>query len=63
MISLPVWMPGPVFLLGVSVSGPMFLPGCLCLGGGSLSRGYLSGGSLSRGSLSGRAPRQIPAVR
>ena len=24
MMSLPVWLPGPMFLLGVSVSGPMF---------------------------------------
>ena len=40
MISLPVRLPGPMFLLGVSVSGPMFLPGVhlsrggLCPGGG-----------------------------
>ena len=26
MMSLPVWLPGPVSLRGVSVSGPMFLP-------------------------------------
>ena len=26
MMSLPVWLPGPMVLLGVSVSGPMFLP-------------------------------------
>ena len=26
-MSLPVWLPGPMFLLGVSVSGPMFLLG------------------------------------
>ena len=27
MMSLPVWLTGLMFLLGVSVSGPMFLPG------------------------------------
>ena len=27
IMSLPVWLPGPMFLLGVSVSGPMFLLG------------------------------------
>ena len=31
MISLLVRLPGPMFLGGVSVSGPMFLPGDLCL--------------------------------
>ena len=36
MMSLPVLLSGPIFLLGVSVPGPMFLPG-----GGSLSRGAL----------------------
>ena len=29
MMSLLVWLPGPLFLLGVSVSGPIFLPGGL----------------------------------
>ena len=34
MMSLPVWMPDPMFLLiGVSISGPMFHPG----GGGGVS--------------------------
>ena len=33
MMSHPVWLPGPMFLLGVSVSGPIFLPGGLCPGG------------------------------
>ena len=33
MMSLPVWLPGPMFLLGVSVSRSMFLLGGLCLGG------------------------------
>ena len=37
MMSLPVWLPGPMFLPGVPVSGPMFLPGVLFRG--SLSRG------------------------
>ena len=45
-----------MFLLVVSVPGPMFLLGGLCpggsLSGGSLSRRGLSRGSLSRGSLS-----------
>ena len=27
IMSLPVWLPGPMFLLQVFVSGPMFLPG------------------------------------
>ena len=48
MMSLFVWLFGPMFLLrgGVSVSGPMFLPG------ESLSWGFLSRGrSLSRGGL------------
>ena len=31
MMSLPFWLPGPMFLGGVSISGPMFLPGGLCL--------------------------------
>ena len=56
MKSLPVWMPGPMFLLGgVSVSDPKFLPG------GSLSRGslsgvgiYVQGGLCPGGSLFGR---------
>ena len=34
MMSLPVWLPGPMFLPGVSVSGPMFFRG-----EGSLSQG------------------------
>ena len=62
MMSLPVWLPGPMFLRGVSVpSGPMFLPGewvsvqggwSLCLVPCSLGKGFLSRGlcsSLSRG--------------
>ena len=32
MMSLPVKLPGPMFLLGISVSGPMFLTGGLCQG-------------------------------
>ena len=43
MMSLPIWLPGPMFLLvGVSVNGSMFLPRGLCPGG----------------SLSGRPPGQ-----
>ena len=33
MISLLAWLPAPMFLLGVSVPSPMFLPGGLCPGG------------------------------
>ena len=33
MIILPVWLPGPMFLHGVSVPGPMFLRGGLPPGG------------------------------
>ena len=37
MMSLPVWVPGPMFLLrGISGPDPMFLLGCLCLEGGSV---------------------------
>ena len=44
--SLPVWRPGPVFLLGgVYVSCPMFLPGGLCL------RSRVPSGCLSPGGL------------
>ena len=34
MMSLPVWLPGPMFLPGVSVTCSIFLPGSLCLGEG-----------------------------
>ena len=67
MMSLPVWLTAPMFLLEVSVFGLMFLPGGRDGVGvvwvsvsGSLSRGSLSGGlclgnsvweSLSGGSL------------
>ena len=61
MMSLPVWLSGPMFLLGreVSVPGPMFLLGGLCpgasLSGGVSPGGCLCLGCLSRGvSLSGR---------
>ena len=47
MMSLPVWLPGPMFLLGRSLSGGLCPVGSLFRG--SLSRGSLSGGSLSRG--------------
>ena len=66
MMSLPVWLPGPMFLLGVSLSVLMFLPGDLCPGGlcpggsawglsvweVSIQEGLCLGGSLSRGSPS-----------
>ena len=68
-MSLPLWLHGPMFLLGGCVAGSMFLlgglcfKGCLCLGvsvqrvsvWGSLSRG-LSRGSSLHGGL-GRPPR------
>ena len=45
MMSLPVWLSGPMFPLGreVSVPGPMFLLGGLCPGA-SLSGGVCPGG-------------------
>ena len=54
MMSLPVWLPGPMLLLGVSVPGVMFLLGGLCSGGpspeGGLSEGDLCpGGGVSVG--------------
>ena len=53
MMSLSVWLPGPTFPLGVSVSGPMFFP-VGCLSRGSLSRGISVKGALCPGgSLSG----------
>ena len=50
MMSFPVWLPGPMFILRVSVPGPMFFPGGLCPVGSlsrevSVQRGRLSGGS------------------
>ena len=48
MNSLLVWLPSPMFHLGVSVPSPMFLLGDFCPREGSLSRGSLSRG-LSRG--------------
>ena len=58
MMSLPVWLPGPMFFLGVHVSGPMFLPGGGLCPGGSLCLGVFSvQRSLSgREFLSGRPP-------
>ena len=64
MMSLPVWLPGPMFLLGVSVSGPIFLLARgvfvqgVCLGSlsGAISvLGVSVQTSLSRESLSGRS--------
>ena len=47
MMSLPVWVPGPMFLRGGVVSvqrGLRLCPGCVSVHRGSLSRGSLSGG-------------------
>ena len=53
MVSLNVWLPGPMFLPGgFSVTGPMFLPG----------RGVLSTGSLFGGSLPGSRPWTDPRM-
>ena len=64
MMSLPVWLPGPMFLLGwgVSVPGPTFLPGGLCPGGSlsrrvSVQRGVSVQGGLCQGDP---PPRQRP---
>ena len=46
ILSLSVWLAGPMFLPGVCVQGGL-CPGDLCAGG-SVSRGSLSRGSLSR---------------
>ena len=53
MMSLPVCLSGPMFLLVGSVSGPMFLPGCLSPGGVQ-SKGVSVQGGLSPGGLGGR---------
>ena len=55
MMSLPVWLTGPMFLLGrgVSVPGPIIPSGGLCAGWSLSREGLCPGGSLSsRGSLS-----------
>ena len=60
MMSLPVWLPGPMFFLGGPLPGPMFLPGVpmskgvsgdggLCLGMGGFCP---AGVSVQEGSLS-----------
>ena len=49
MMSLPVWLPGPMFLPGVSVTGPIFLPGGLCLGEGISVQGVSVQGGLCPG--------------
>ena len=52
MMSLPVWLPGPMFLWG-SVSGAMFLPGGLCQEVGLCLEGTLcQEGSLSQEEVS-----------
>ena len=52
MMSLPVWLSDPMFLLGVSVPAPMLLSGGICLGvflsGVSLSRGFFVQGDVCR---------------
>ena len=54
MMSLPVWLPGPMFLLGgVSDSGPMFLLGV------SVHRGLCVGGSLSVGLLRLKTAQEV----
>ena len=51
MMSLVVWLPGFMFLRGISVPGPMFLLG-VSIQGGLCPRGSLSkSGSLSKGGL------------
>ena len=46
MMPLPVWLPGPMFLLWEGFSGIMFL-----VGGGSLQGGFLSRGGSAQGGL------------
>ena len=58
MMSLPVWLLGPMFLLGVSVSGSMFFPGHLCPWG--LCLVDLCRESLSRGVSVRETPGQRP---
>ena len=50
MMSLPVWLTGPMFLPGGSVSRRVYIWGGLCLGREGLSPG---------GSLSGRPTRTV----
>ena len=62
MMSLPVWLPNPMFLLGASLClVPCSLLGGLCPGGVSVQEGSLSRGrSLSGGSLSRSLCRETP---
>ena len=61
-MSLPVWLPSPMFLLGASLClVPCSLLGGLCPGGVSVQEGSLSrGSSLSGGSLSRSLCRETP---
>ena len=43
LMSHPVWLPGPLFILGISVPGSMFLSGGLCWGKGLCSWGPCPG--------------------
>ena len=53
MMSLPVWLPGPMFLRGVSVPGPMSLEEGVCPGSLKGNPGIRkAGGTHSTGMLS-----------
>ena len=63
MISLPVWLPGPIFLLERSLSlvpcsfqGSLSRCGVSVQGWGLCLRGSLSGGSCPRGGLCRETP-------
>ena len=58
MMSLPVWLPGPIFLLGrrVLCARSLVPSGGLCFWSHVPSKGFPSRGSLSRGSVPDRDP-------
>ena len=61
MMSLPVWLPGPMFLWeGGYLPGPMFFLGGSPSKGVSVQWGTLSGGGSVWEGLSGRPPRTDP---
>ena len=62
MMSLPVWLPGPMFLLGVYVSGPMFFRGSLS-SGMSLCVGFLSGRGVGKTPWTGTPSRTVKRGR
>ena len=65
MMSLPVWLPGPMFLLGALRLGGLCLEG-LCLGvsvRGVSVQGVSVQGGLSGGSLPNRDPRSVKSGR